>query len=144
MDADEGACRLAIEVQVADVELLLGTGYALCIVREERTRQAKLGIIGDVQRVVKVSGFDEGQDGAKDFFLRDTCMWVNIGDDGWLNKVAGAGMSTAEDKASLMLANLDVVNDFLHRVLIDHRTHIGRWLGHIAHRQLFGLLNHLL
>ena len=33
------------------------------------TGQAELGVVGDFERMVEAAGFDDGEDGAKDFFL---------------------------------------------------------------------------
>ncbi len=97
-----------------------------------------------MNRVVKIFGFDDGQYWPKDFFLGNTRMGVYIGDDGWLDEVARALMSTASDDAPLVLADFDVLGDFLMSVFVDDWSHIGGWLGDIAHRQLFGFLDNLL
>src|SRR6185437_2030383 len=49
MAADHRAGALAVEVQVADVELTLRAGDALAVAGEERAGQTILGAVGDVE-----------------------------------------------------------------------------------------------
>src|SRR5690606_10782635 len=80
--ADEGAGALAVEIEVAAVEVLGGALDALAVLREERAGEAELGVVGDLHGVVVVLRLDEGEDGAEDLLLRDGRLRVNIGDNG--------------------------------------------------------------
>src|SRR2546425_5331437 len=61
-----------------------------------------------------------------------------------LNKVARAMLSSADYELAFTLADLYILANLLHSVLIDDRPDNGIWQYHITHRQLFGLLDHLL
>src|SRR5579885_3573931 len=142
VDADERAGTLAIEVEVADVEVLFGLLDAFRVGRVERAGQAVFGLVGDVHGILEVPRFDEGQHGTEDLFLGDARVRVDIGYDGWLEEVAGAVMAAACHEAALGLANLDVIVDLLEGVGVNNWPHVGCRLRDIAHRQLLCLLNH--
>src|SRR2546429_7484377 len=101
MHADHGSCTLAIEVQVADVVFFCCAFEALRIVGIERTRQAVFSIVGDPQSVVEIFGLNNCQHGSKDLFLGNAGLWINIGDDGWLDEVDGAKMLSSCEQPTI-------------------------------------------
>src|SRR5579859_2220066 len=124
--------------------LLFGSLQALWYGAIERPGQAIFGIVSDIERVIEISGFDDGQHGPKDFLLGDASVRVHIGENGWLNEVARTAMFAANSQAALVFADLDILKNFLHCILINNRTHIGGWLRDITHCQAFRLLDDLL
>ena len=69
MRADHRSGALAVDVEVADVELADRAIDLVARVGVDRAGQAELGVVGDFERVVEAAGLDHGQHGAKDFFL---------------------------------------------------------------------------
>src|SRR5215831_11393730 len=110
----------------------------------KRAGQPILGVIGDMQGIVEVFGFDYCQHGSEDLFLGDARMGVYVSDYGWFDEVAWAMMTATGNDAAFFFADLDVVGDLLHGVLINDRPHVGFWLGDIAECQAFRLLDDLL
>ena len=69
MRTHDGASALAIDVQIADMELAHGALDLVARLGVHRTRQAELRIIGNFQRVVVIPRLDHHQHRSKDFFL---------------------------------------------------------------------------
>src|SRR5436305_7334161 len=85
--ADERARALAVEVEVADVELAARALQLLAVVRVDGSGQAVLRAVGNPQRLVEVARADAGQDGAEDFLLLDAVARLHVGEDGRLDEV---------------------------------------------------------
>src|SRR5579883_2593674 len=107
MNADQGASAFAIEVEIAHMELLLRSLYALLVVRIDRAGQAILGAVRNLQCVIEILCFDDRQYRAKDLLLGNARLWGDISDNRWLNEVARAMMTAAREQATLALANLN-------------------------------------
>src|SRR5207244_4893335 len=72
------------------------------------------------------------ENGAKDLFLRDARLRADAGDYGGLDEVAVGSFrrAAARDEFAFLLPYLDVVEDGLHRGLVDHWSHkVVRVLG---------------
>src|SRR5208283_2227340 len=125
MAADQGAGAFAVEVQVADEEALLGGVDPGRVAGVDGAGEAVLGIVGELQRVVEITGAGHGQDGSEDLLLEEARFRVDVGDEGGLNEIAVAGSgSAAGEQAPLVLPDLDVVEDRTAGTLVDHRTHV--------------------
>src|SRR5712692_4163863 len=65
VSADHGAGALAIEVEIADVERVGGLFELFRVARIDRASEAELGVIGDLERVVKIFRRNHGENGAE-------------------------------------------------------------------------------
>ncbi len=72
MRANHGSRALAIEVEVADVEIAAGAVDAFTGGGEECAGEPVFRVVRDVESVVEVFRFDKREDRAKDFFLCET------------------------------------------------------------------------
>ena len=63
------ARALAIDIEVADVELADSAGNLLLRFCVHCAREPELGIVGNFQRMVEIPGLSNSQDGAEDLFL---------------------------------------------------------------------------
>jgi hypothetical protein len=88
MRAHDRARALAIDVQVADVELLDRPRDLLFRAGIRRAGQAELGVVGDAQALVEVTALDHGQHRPEDLLLLDGVAGLHVGDDGRLQEVA--------------------------------------------------------
>src|SRR5437763_3050393 len=118
--ADERARALAVEVEVADVELAARALQLLAVVRVDRARQSVLRVVGDPKRVVEVIRTDAGEDGAKNLLLLDAVAGFYVGDDCRLDEEALLAVASAarDDATAVGLALLDVVVDGLESLLV--------------------------
>ena len=93
-----------------EVELFAGVGV-------DGPGEAVLGVVGDGEGVGEVGGFDDGEDGAEDLFLRDAGGGGDVGEDGGLRcSSRGSGVFdglAACEEAAFLLADFDVVEDAL-------------------------------
>ena len=109
MRADHGAGALAVEVEIADVELLAGAVELGAGGGVERAGEAVLGVVGDGEGIVEAGGLDDGEDGAEDFFERDAGGGGDVGDDGGGDVEAAVGrVSTAWPPARSGLRDLPI------------------------------------
>src|SRR5271165_506375 len=69
MRAHHRSGALAVDVEVADVELANGAVNFVARLGVDGASQAELGIVGNFERVIEAVGFDHGEYGAEDFFL---------------------------------------------------------------------------
>ena len=88
MRSDHRAGALAVEIQVADVELHEGSVELSGGVGVKGSGQTVLGVIGNRERIIEVPRFDYGKYRAKDLFLGNAGRWCNIGKYGGLNVLA--------------------------------------------------------
>src|SRR5215469_500694 len=95
MRAHDRTRALAIDVQIADVELTLGILDLVRRQRISRTRESELGVVGDFDTVLEVARLDDGEHRAEDLFLRNGRFGTYIRDDGRLHEVAVAGLFRA-------------------------------------------------
>src|SRR5215213_5586181 len=125
MHVHQRACAFAIDVQVADMEVAPSAFQAVAFGGIERASQPVDRVIGNVQSLVHIFGFDDGQHRTEDFFLRDAGFRINVSDDGGLDEEAFAGHRVAfaaNDGAAFLFANFDVVADLLERALARYRA----------------------
>src|SRR5713226_9376165 len=87
MRADHGSCALAIQVEVADVELLPSAVELLTRVRVDGSRQPVFGIVGNLQGLVEAVGLDDGKHRPEYLLLRDASRGSHVRDDGRRNVV---------------------------------------------------------
>src|SRR6185312_16886806 len=133
MDDHQRARALAVDVEIADMELALGAGDTVAVGREERAGQAVLRVVGDGQRLVKVLRLDDRQHRPKNLFLRQPRRGRDIGDDGRRDEIALlAGWLAAYSDLALILANLDVLLNLLVGVLVYHRADRIRLVRRVA------------
>src|SRR6202035_4733553 len=136
MRAHHRTRALAVQVEVADVELAYGAIQFLARTGVDCAGQAKLGVVRDFERLIEVARLDHHQHRAKDFFLLERGFRRNVGNDRGLNKVAvfftRAGVTRAAgDQASIFFADFDIAEDIFHRTFVDDGSHV--WvLGGIA------------
>src|SRR5882724_8918406 len=112
MRPDHGAGALAVEVEVSHEEALARLANVFWIRRVDRPGQAVLRVVGQLEGVLEVLRFGNRENGAKDLFLKDSRLRVDIGDHRGLDEVAVAirGGSPG-DQAALFLTRLDVTQD---------------------------------
>src|SRR5580692_10122143 len=66
MCSDHGSGAFAIEVKIADVELLASAIELFAGACVDGSGEAVLGVVGDSEGIVEAMRFDDGQDWAKD------------------------------------------------------------------------------
>src|SRR5215471_19088273 len=88
MRADHGARGLAVDVEVTNVEVTHGTFDLVPRPGVDGAGESELGVVGDVERVFEVAGFDHRKDGPEDLFLRDARVGHDVGDDGGLDVIS--------------------------------------------------------
>ena len=117
MHAHHRAGDLAVEIQVADVQVFAGALQALGHVREQAARQAKLGVVRHIHRLVEVARLDKGQHRAKDLFLRQARIGRNVGKDRRRREIAlvvgVVRQLPAQHQPAFLLADLDVLANFI-------------------------------
>lgn len=119
----KGAGDLAVEVEVADVEIPADLCQMVPIVREDTAGQPILGVVGNSQGLVKVLSLDNCQ--PEDFLLGDHCIGGDVCNDSGLNEVASFGARAApHQQAPFLLADFDVVEDGLVGVLVADRPQV--------------------
>ena len=95
MRARDRARALAVDVEVADVEITEGTLDFVARLRVHSARQSKFCVIGDFERVLEILRFDHRQHRPKDFFLLEFGLGRNVSEDGWLQEVSLACVGRA-------------------------------------------------
>ena len=116
MRADHGAGALAIEVEIADVELVAGAVELLAGAGVDGAGEAVLGVVGDGEGVVEAVGLDDGEDGAEDLFLREAGGGSDVGEDGGGDVEAAVRCvdgGAAGEQAAFGFADVDVVEHAL-------------------------------
>lgn len=92
LDATEWGAQVTYVVGVqpdhAGFNVLCEVVGALQIRSPDVRSQAVLGVVGQLKSFFIGIEWGDGYDWAEDFFLEDACFWVNVDEDGWLNKVA--------------------------------------------------------
>ena len=145
MRAHHGAGALAVQVEVAAVEVFAGFLQVLAAGGIDRAGEAVLGGVGDLERVVEVLGADDGGDGAEDFLLRDAGLGVNVGEDGGGDEVTGGVVGFAAGHQPAFFApDQQVVRDGVPRTLVDDRAHEVAGVFSVAHGQGFHARHQLL
>ena len=71
------------------------------------------GVVGDRQDVLVVLELRDNDDRAEDLLLDDLGIWLDVGEDRWLDKVSLVTESVAADQslAAVLLSVIDVTHD---------------------------------
>ncbi|MNH18620.1 hypothetical protein D3C79_783300 [compost metagenome] len=125
-------------------------GQAMCladVLGPDVGGQAVFGVIGQAQRFGFVLELDQAHHRAKDFFLGDAHLVVDVGKYGRLDELAFGQVSrqigralqaTGEQAGAFLDADLDVAGDLVVVRLGDHRADLGFRVGRVADNQAFG------
>lgn len=126
--ANHRAGAFAIDVEVADKELVAGALNVFRVGGVDSAGEAVFTVVGQLEGVLEVAGFGDTKDRAKDLFLEYSIVVLDVGNDGGLYEMAiTLGFSAASDQATFLLAGLDVVEDGLLGFGSNDRTHeVGR------------------
>jgi len=73
---------LAVQVEVADVELAHGAIQFLARTGVDGAGQTELGIVGDFEGVIEIARLDDDQHRAEDLFLLERRLRGDIGEHG--------------------------------------------------------------
>src|SRR6185437_4160319 len=127
MRSHDGSGALAVDVEVADVELTDGAVQFVLGTGVDGAGEAEFSVVGNMQGMVEIVRFDDGQHRPENLFLLDAGAGLDIGNDGGLNEPAVAGiavtLAAGQQPSALFLADLDVFENGLHGTFVDHRPH---------------------
>ena len=103
--ANQGAGDLAVEVDVAGVELVSGQLQVIPVLRVDAAGQAVGVVVGDAQRFFEVAGLYDGEDGAENLLLRDPRIRLDL-EERRRHEVTVVGIAgfPAQDAVPLLLA----------------------------------------
>src|SRR5215212_540990 len=128
LDAYEGSCDAAVEVDVARFELPTGAFQVVAVLGVDAAGEAVGAVVGDVEGFVEVAGLYHREDGAEDLLARHSGVPVDL-EDGRADEVAIVGVAgvLAENAISLLLARVHVTRYLLELRLAYDRTevHVG-------------------
>src|SRR5438270_8042648 len=122
MRADDCTGAFAVDVEITDVELAHCHFNLVARSGINRTSQAELGIVRDIERLLKVARFNYRQYRTENFLLLELRFRLNICDYGWLDEITFArisGATSTSNQPAFAFSNVDVVHDRLHRSLVD-------------------------
>src|SRR5215216_6920973 len=102
LDADEGACDAAIEVDVASLEFSACALEVVAVLGVDAAREAVGAFVGDAEGFVEVAGLYDGEDGAEDLLACNPGLTLDL-EDGRADEVAVVGVSRVFAKHSLTL-----------------------------------------
>src|SRR5580658_3172887 len=118
---------LAVQIEIADVELAHGAIEFLARTGIDGAGQSELGVVGDFKGLIEVARLDHHQHRAENLFLLERRLRRNVGNHGRLNEIAFARLSVTRaacDQASIFFADLDVAQDVIHRTFVDDGSHV--------------------
>src|SRR5579863_2177451 len=125
MRADHRARALTIEIKIADVEAFASLFQLLRILRINSAGKPKFRAVRDFQRVIEVPGLDNRENWAKNLFLSDARLRIDVRDHRRLNEVTITRRAIAADEyASFFLPNVDVAEHGFERGLARHWAHV--------------------
>src|SRR5580698_7110921 len=86
LDAAEGQVNFSsdgrrIDIGYARFEVAHGAVSVVDVARVKSRRKAVLDRVGDVEGFVEAAAFDQADDRAENFFLRDAHGWLDSGED---------------------------------------------------------------
>src|SRR5260370_14327217 len=134
--AAEGARRGVIDTMVvhmghAGLNSQREPHTALAVPREHRGRQAELGLIGDVQRLLLIFDLDDGCDRTEDFVLCDRHVVRHAGKDVRRQHLAIGDAAQQLARAPLP-RTLDAGKMTAQLLLVDHWSDGHRWIARIS------------
>src|ERR687898_3177649 len=128
LDADEGACDAAVEVDVASLELPARQLEVVAVLGVYAAREAVGAVVGDAEGLVEVPGLYDGEDGAEDLLARNPGLTLYL-EDGRADEVAALRVARifAKDAFALLLALVHVTRHLLElRLAYDGSdVHVG-------------------
>src|SRR2546423_9100397 len=142
-DAAEGNVRFAaggrrVDVRHARLDLVNKAEDARSIVRKDRRRQAELGIVRDLHRLVKVFDPHHRKYWTKDFFAGDAHIRSDVIENCWLHEItlveaiAGGAFATTNQGCAVFTANVQVFEHGLELTFIDARAHFSLRIHAVA------------
>src|SRR5215208_6827934 len=145
LDADEGACDAAVEVDVASLELPACTLEVVAVLGVDPAREAVGAVVGNAEGLVEVAGLYDGEDGAEDLLARNPGLSLYL-EDGRADEVAVVGISRvfAEHAIAFLLSHVHVTRHLLElRLAYDgSKVHVGALRA--TDFESFGLLDDLI
>src|SRR5205823_4295197 len=106
VDAHERARALAVEVEVAAMELVARELEVRAVLREHGAREPELAVVRELERVLERVGAREGEHRGEDLLLEDPRLARHVGDDRRPNiKTALRALHAARDEPALFLAD---------------------------------------
>src|SRR5215207_721842 len=145
LDADEGACDAAVEVDVAGLELPACALEVVAVLGVDPAREAVGAVVGNAEGLVEVAGLYDGEDGAEDLLARNPGLSLYL-EDGRADEVAVVGISRvfAEHAIAFLLSHVHVTRHLLElRLAYDgSKVHVGALRA--TDFESFGLLDDLI
>ncbi len=138
MARDEGAGDAAVEVQVADAELLFGKFEVAGLAAEDAAGELVRQAVGDGERVLEGVRVHDGEHGAEDLFARDGVRGFHAAEDVWRDKGEGAEIGERQsqfERAALLLGFLDAGEDLLLGLRVDDGADVGAGARRVADDQ---------
>ena len=134
MRANHSARALPVDVHVADKELVPRAGNVRGVSRINRARQTVLRIVRHLHGVVEIPSLRHRENRAKDLFLKNTSLRINIRNHRRRNEKSSPRIAIpAGQKPAFLLPNLDISQNRFLRPRADHRAH-DNTTDHPAHR----------
>src|SRR5205807_9552872 len=123
MRSHHGAGRLAVEVEIARMELVPGALQFLPGGRIDGPGEPELSIIGDIEGIISIAGLDDGQHRPKNLLLRNTGGWGYICNDGRLDEITVTGIfcrASTKDQPAFLLPDLYIFQNLLILFFTDY------------------------
>ena len=138
-------CTLAIDIQIPHEKQFLRLRNLLFVGSVNRPRQPILSSVRQFNGMIEILGLSHRQHRTKHFFLKQTRVNRNIGNDRRLQIIPIARrLATTRHQPAFLLSNLDVIQNRFLRALADHRPHRMIEASRIANRQRRRLRSQLL
>src|SRR3712207_1797273 len=80
LDADEGACDAAVEVDVAGLELPARSLEVVAVLGVDAAREPVGAVVGDAEGFIEVAGLYDREDGAEDLLARNPGLSLYLED----------------------------------------------------------------
>ena len=137
--------RRRVDIRDAGVEIANRRERFVHIPGIERRRQAVLDAVGDFNRGLQPVARNDRDHGAKDLFLGDAHLRINVGEHGWLHKVAVLivalveAVAAADHLRAFLFADLDIAEIGGELAFVDRGPHLDRWIESVADLQFLRL-----
>src|SRR5699024_7064403 len=126
LHADERSGDLAVDVQVADLELAAGPVEPLRIPAAYAAGQGVAGAVEQRAGVVEAAGGHDAQPRSESRLTGDSRTLLHVIEDGRLDEPAVfTGPLATEYQAGFMPAAFDVLHDAVQLTFADYGTHVG-------------------